>query len=640
MVLASAAPPSRVPPSPQSTSSRSSPTRPRARSRKEPPLLDILHPPASPNRPFLPQRFKAPEDADQQEQGGDMIYTHGSFLNSSFAPPCLIGLTDERINEYNARYAQVDRIVEAKSLEIDTMLAEVRDECARRAQSRAPPARPSLRRRQDWLARFQATEEHLRKQHEEECLQMAARSKEALAKLTARAKQDLERERESRVREAAAKIIADAQAARKRAEEDNAKKAADAEAAAREAAEAQAEAQQAQAAADAAGLAQQASSGAQTSAAAQSQSPVPPPPRPLNAFGVSASPEPTVPGDFQLSVSAPAAPAAVPQPPPAAALQMSPPPAQQKPQAAAAAEPIPEHFNITKGSWGVLLVSTKTLAEVAACESQVNIKTDPNLSGLPRAIRKTVNQIAIDPVSVLDKAHKLCEICASVQEPARTCVMWHVVKDLVEQGTAMIAQNVKSAFPIGAVAVVLSQHFAGFCRLFLARLHQQCIYTVPYHIRQAPGMTDAEHRAALGFVAQSTGEPEDFERYIERMTGMVALYAAFIQTPLRAWMNKDHPHGLSHAEMWVKRVLAMSKFPAAPFVLHAFLEVAGHEMTYARPQQVLAIVAEVQAYAASFEKTVNNQAGLARLTMLCSEALKLKVIPAFGPVLLQEPQQN
>ena len=66
-------------------------------------------------------------------------------------------------------------------------------------------------------------------------------------------------------------------------------------------------------------------------------------------------------------------------------------------------------------------------------------------------------------------------------------------------------------------------------------------------------------------------ESEDI--YLKRMSGVIRLYAAIIQTP-SMFPDKPHPHGLEHGWAWLARMLNLEPHPTiTATALYDFLEV-------------------------------------------------------------------
>ena len=75
----------------------------------------------------------------------------------------------------------------------------------------------------------------------------------------------------------------------------------------------------------------------------------------------------------------------------------------------------------------------------------------------------------------------------------------------------------------------------------------------------------------LGYKVNRDGEVEGEDSYLRRMSGIVRLYAAIIQTPTKP---RPHPHGLEHGWAWLARVLNMEPHPSlTATALYDLLEV-------------------------------------------------------------------
>ena len=62
----------------------------------------------------------------------------------------------------------------------------------------------------------------------------------------------------------------------------------------------------------------------------------------------------------------------------------------------------------------------------------------------------------------------------------------------------------------------------------------------------------------LGYKVGSDGKVEGEDTYLKRMSGIVRLYAAILQTPSDP---HPHPHGLENGWVWFARVLNMEPHP-------------------------------------------------------------------------------
>ena len=62
----------------------------------------------------------------------------------------------------------------------------------------------------------------------------------------------------------------------------------------------------------------------------------------------------------------------------------------------------------------------------------------------------------------------------------------------------------------------------------------------------------------MGFKVSGDGQVETEDNYLKRMSGIVKLYAAILQTSSG---SQPHPHGLEHGWAWFARVLNMPPHP-------------------------------------------------------------------------------
>ncbi|KAJ3096309.1 Nuclear pore complex nucleoporin component [Phlyctochytrium planicorne] len=84
---------------------------------------------------------------------------------------------------------------------------------------------------------------------------------------------------------------------------------------------------------------------------------------------------------------------------------------------------------------------------------------------------------------------------------------------------------------------------------------------------------------------KNDGVFESDDKYNERMCGMVALYAAVVQT--KDYVNNIY--GIDFGWQWLARILNKKPRSISPMILHAFLEVAGNRLCLEYKQQATKI---------------------------------------------------
>lgn len=67
-----------------------------------------------------------------------------------------------------------------------------------------------------------------------------------------------------------------------------------------------------------------------------------------------------------------------------------------------------------------------------------------------------------------------------------------------------------------------------FLPVLMGRLCHKCIFIVPKYVKKTATMTNEEYFQQMGF-KKSDGEMETETKFGERMSGMIALFAAIVQ---------------------------------------------------------------------------------------------------------------
>ncbi|XP_055627521.1 mRNA export factor Gle1 [Toxorhynchites rutilus septentrionalis] len=136
-----------------------------------------------------------------------------------------------------------------------------------------------------------------------------------------------------------------------------------------------------------------------------------------------------------------------------------------------------------------------------------------------------------------------------------------LAKKFVSQADTMISSNAPAAFPIAAIVVGLWQKYPDFGKFFLAYLHKECPYLVPYFLPQLEGQTQDDYLKGIGYRFSSEGVLEKQDQYLKRMTGLARLYAAVIVSNPRRGESAPHPHGLEYGWKWLCNILNLGPLP-------------------------------------------------------------------------------
>uniref|UniRef100_A0A1Q3EZB0 mRNA export factor GLE1 n=1 Tax=Culex tarsalis TaxID=7177 RepID=A0A1Q3EZB0_CULTA len=177
-------------------------------------------------------------------------------------------------------------------------------------------------------------------------------------------------------------------------------------------------------------------------------------------------------------------------------------------------------------------------------------------------------QVRIGDQSVSINAHPL----------GRTYCTMLLAKKFVSQADTAISSNPLAAFPIATIIVALWQKFPDFGRFFLAYLHKECPYLVPYYLPQLEGQSQEDYLKSIGYRFSSEGALETQDQYLKRMTGLARLYGAVIVANIRRsdGAASHHPHGLECGWRWLCNMLNLAPLPdICATLITEFLQTVG-----------------------------------------------------------------
>ncbi|KFQ17841.1 PREDICTED: nucleoporin GLE1, partial [Merops nubicus] len=232
-----------------------------------------------------------------------------------------------------------------------------------------------------------------------------------------------------------------------------------------------------------------------------------------------------------------------------------------------------------------------SFSEITNCEGNSEVKKIK--TGLQKAATIPVSQISRISGSklreIFDKINNLLsgkpvesgkQTVSVTQHPqGLDFVYYKLAEKFVRQGEEEVASNRVAAFPIAVVASGIWEMHPRVGDLFLAHLHKNCPYSVPFYPAWKEGTSMEEYQRMLGYQVKDS-VVEEQNNFLKRMSGMIRLYAAIIQ--LR-WPYGDkqgpHPHGLNYGWRWLAQMLNME--PVADVtatLLFDFLEVCGNAL--------------------------------------------------------------
>ncbi|XP_050097791.1 mRNA export factor Gle1 [Anopheles aquasalis] len=203
----------------------------------------------------------------------------------------------------------------------------------------------------------------------------------------------------------------------------------------------------------------------------------------------------------------------------------------------------------------------------------------------------------------------------------RTYCTMLLAKKFVSQADTGISSNASAAFPIAAIVVALWQRFPEFGRFFLAYLHRECPYMVPYYLPQLEGQSQEEFLKTLGYRFVD-GVLEKQDQYLKRMSGLARLYSAVIVTIPRRDDPTPHPHGLEYGWRWLTNIL--NRFPQPDIcatLICEFLQTAGADLHAAYGKQFLKVLRVLQGDYLTALNKIDTGGPKARLEGLIAQIL-------------------
>lgn len=202
-----------------------------------------------------------------------------------------------------------------------------------------------------------------------------------------------------------------------------------------------------------------------------------------------------------------------------------------------------------------------------------------------------------------------------------------IAQKIVRQGDGEVASKPEGAFPIAAVAVALWQRYADLGTLLLAHFHLRCPYLVPYYIPQQEAESQEDHYKALGYV-YNDGVIEKQDKFLNRMSGLVRLYAAILISPPQ---HGSHPHGIEHGWIWLSNIINLHPHSdISATVIYEFLQVAGFALLNAYGRQFQKLLYTICSdYFPKIEKVTSQGQGgpLIRLKTFLEKCIKTGSIP-------------
>ncbi|EDV21724.1 uncharacterized protein TRIADDRAFT_59739 [Trichoplax adhaerens] len=271
------------------------------------------------------------------------------------------------------------------------------------------------------------------------------------------------------------------------------------------------------------------------------------------------------------------------------------------------------------------------------------------------AITTPINTIASQSAEhLLDKIRRLHNLLSGKQVTCKGKVVTStahpegplfcrdiMASKFIKQADQQISASHASAFPIALTALGVWCEYPEMGNLFLAHFYSLCPYTVPFNIPRLADQNDIEYfkydyictnlaARKLGYHVKD-GNIEDEDQYLKRMSGIIRLYAAIIQSTPPQGPTHAHPHGIEYGWRWLARIVNMPPVPnVTATLIFDFLQVAGNKLnlTYGKQFGKLITLICKEYYPKLEAVTPKSKRGpLSRLLLFLQDCLKNRHIP-------------
>jgi chemotaxis protein histidine kinase CheA len=226
------------------------------------------------------------------------------------------------------------------------------------------------------------------------------------------------------------------------------------------------------------------------------------------------------------------------------------------------------------------------MESIKAAQKQFQ-QTDKNaLMKIKMQINKTVGQLTPTKsklIVLLKGLEQFLTTLKQQQPQLYEIALYILAKKVAKQAETECSVHPKAVYPLALLVVYISKKHEPFWKLFWAKLVWKCCYLrggYPFPLLEKEAATTNGVEAYRKRSKMRSNESES--QYLERMAGMVRLFAAVLQTD-----DIENPIPLSLGWKWMSRLLNLEYQSSSIHQLYfVFLETCGWKMKKEYEQQV------------------------------------------------------
>ncbi|KZV17800.1 hypothetical protein F511_01609 [Dorcoceras hygrometricum] len=234
--------------------------------------------------------------------------------------------------------------------------------------------------------------------------------------------------------------------------------------------------------------------------------------------------------------------------------------------------------NMIKASKNALVLEEKRLQiyEKLASENVViRASSNQDYRRAGQNFNRLIKTISATVENVRTKADELVNLIRSPEYPESIGILSFAEKVVFNCENSQRSDGF--IFACSRVIVLVSSKIPLALEVLMAELNRVCMYTVPKFVQYSPVLfqTREAYFKAIGY-KEIDGKIESTDSYVERLSSIMRLYGALVQTEIGGVQNL---HGLKEGWAWLARFL--NSLPANLYTaaaLQHFLEMSGHAL--------------------------------------------------------------
>ncbi|KAF0689685.1 Aste57867_18890 [Aphanomyces stellatus] len=242
----------------------------------------------------------------------------------------------------------------------------------------------------------------------------------------------------------------------------------------------------------------------------------------------------------------------------------------------------------------------KSLEGLQGCIKNVSDSSDIGVKKIRVNVKKKIgeacNQIANTPSSIQLVVGKICQVLTDAKNAGE--LYFHYSLDLVASkfaAQARIVTEIRSCFPVANVIKMCCAHTPELTDIFLAYMYKNCPYTIPFEPQKKAEQSIEDYMVSIGMEYDDNSKNfESREKYIQRMTMIVALMSAVMQTTLYSGQPQPTGLDLSDCWSWLARLINSDTHALTAPVVLAILETSGFQLLNRYKQQMNKLLIVIQ----------------------------------------------